>query len=90
MYALADQSHAVVYSFLLKKEMNGNTQIVYLQGLDPQGEYKLHELNKIPDKRSRFDSLEGKTYSGAFLMNHGVAFYMDNEYESLVFEAVKQ
>ena len=90
MYALEDRSHAVVYAYLLKKEITGNTQIIYMKGLAPEKQYRLHELNKIPGRWSRFDSLEGKTYSGAYLMNHGVSFNMSDEYESLVFEAVAE
>ena len=90
MYALEDQSRAVVYSFLMKKEIQGNRQIVYLRGLDPNKQYRLHELNKIPNRWTRFDTLEGKIYSGAYLMNHGVSFYMSNEYESLVFEVTSE
>jgi len=88
MYAMEDQSRAVVYSFLKRKEIYGNQQILYLRGLDPNKQYRLHEINKIPNRWSRFDSLEGKIYSGAYLMNHGVYFYMSEEYESLVFEVV--
>lgn len=88
MYALEDKSHAVVYSYLLKKEIYGNTQVLYLRGLDATKQYKLHELNKVPNRWSRFDSLEGKVFSGEYLMNHGISFYMSDEYESLVFEAV--
>ena len=88
MYALEDKSHAVVYSYLMAKALNGDHQVLYLKGLDPDKQYRLHELNKIPNRWSRFDSLEGKVFSGDFLMNHGVAFYMSDEYESLVFEAV--
>ena len=88
MYALEDKSHAVVYSYLMAKALNGDHQVLYLKGLDPDKQYRLHELNKIPNRWSRFDSLEEKVFSGDFLMNHGVAFYMSDEYESLVFEAV--
>ncbi len=90
MYAMEDQSRVAVYSFLMKKEINGNRQVLYLRGLDPNKQYRLHELNKIPNRWSRFDSLEGKVYSGAYLMNYGVSFYMSEEYESLVFEAIAQ
>jgi alpha-galactosidase len=89
MYALENQSRAIVYSFLQKKEINGNRQVLYLRGLDPKGRYQLHELNKIPNRWSRFDTLEGKVYSGTYLMNYGVSFYMSDEYESLVFEVNK-
>lgn len=87
-YVLEDQSHAVAFAYLLKKEINGNRQSLLLRGLNPNKNYRLHELNKLPNRWSRFDSLESKVYSGAYLMNHGVAFYMGDEYESLVFEAV--
>lgn len=90
MYALEDQSRAVVYSYLLKKEINGNTQILYLRGLDRNKNYRLHELNKKPNTWSRLDSLEGKVFSGAYLMDHGVSFYMSDEYESIVFEVTAQ
>lgn len=90
MYALEDQSRAVVYSFLQKKEIYGNTQPLYLKGLNPDKNYRLREVNKVPDRWSRFDSLEGKVYSGAYLMNYGVSFYMSDEYESLVFEVIAE
>ena len=90
MYALEDQSHAVIYSYLMKKEINGNSRALRLKGLDVTKQYKLHELNKIPNRWSRFDYLEGKVFSGEYLMNHGVSFYMSDEYESLVFEVVAQ
>jgi len=90
MYVLEDQSRAVVYSYLVRKEIRGNSQIIYLKGLDPKKQYKLRELNKVPGRWSRFDDLEGKSFSGNFLMNHGVAFYMNDEYESLVFEAIAE
>jgi len=87
MYALEDQSKAVVYSYLLKKEVTGNRQVLHLKGLDPKKKYKLRELNKVPGRWSRFGDFEGKIFSGAFLMDHGVDFFMSDEYESLVFEA---
>jgi len=90
MYALEDQSRAVVYSYLVRKEIRGNAQIVYLKGLDSKRHYKLRELNKVPGRWSHFDNLEGKSFSGTFLMNHGVAFNMNDEFESLVFEAVAE
>ena len=90
MYTLEDQSRAVVYSYLVRKEIRGNSQIVYLKGLDSKKQYKLRELNKVPGRWSRFDDLEGKSFSGNFLMNHGVAYTMNDEYESLVFEAAAE
>lgn len=90
MYALEDRSRGVVYSFLQKKEIYGESKPLLLKGLDPAKNYRLREVNKVPDRWSRFDELEGKVYSGAYLMNYGVSFYMSDEYESVVFEVTAE
>ncbi|GHU72560.1 alpha-galactosidase [Bacteroidia bacterium] len=87
MYVLDDQSRAVVYSFLQQKAIHGNTQTLYLKGLNPDANYTLKEINKFG--QSRLNDWNGKTFSGAFLMNHGVTAYMSDEYESFVFELRK-
>ncbi|MDR1682290.1 MAG: alpha-galactosidase [Candidatus Symbiothrix sp.] len=87
MYVLEDESRAVVYSFLQEKDIHGNTQILYLKGLDPNAQYKLTEINK--GSHSRLNDWDGKTFSGDFLMKHGVSAYMSDEYESFVFELRK-
>jgi len=84
MYVSENQSRAVVYSYLQKKAIHGNTQTLYLRGLDPKAQYRLKEINKFGYSRLEKD-WEGKTFSGDFLMKHGVSAYMSDEYESFVF-----
>jgi alpha-galactosidase len=89
MYVLPDRQEALVFSYLLKKEIYGNDQVLYLHGLDPAKTYTLKEVNKSP-QYSRISSLEGQKFTGAFLMTYGVRFQMYNEFESVVFRAVAE
>lgn len=90
MYTLPDQKEALVFSYLKKKEIYSDTQVLYMHGLDPKKNYTLKEVNKDPKKHSWFSSLEGKSFSGEFLMTYGVHFPMYNEFESVVFQLVSE
>lgn len=90
MYATPNQKEALVFSYLKKKEIYGDSQVLYMHGLDPKRNYVLKEINKAPKKYSWLSSLEGKTFSGEFLMTHGVRFPMYNEFESVVFTLVAE
>ena len=90
MYATEDQNDAVIFSYLLKKDIYGNTQPLILSGLDPDKNYKLTELNKAPKGFSWFSSLEGKVFSGKYLMKYGIRFPMYNEYDSKVIRITAQ
>jgi alpha-galactosidase len=86
MYVSQDQNEAVVFSYLLKKQIHSDHQVLFLQGLDPDKQYTITEINRHPKNWSWFgERYEGKTYSGEFLMKYGVRFPMYNEYESYVF-----
>ncbi len=84
MYVTDNKEEAVVFSYLLNKAIYGNTQALILRGLDPDKMYKLTEINKDPDHYSWFTDLDGKIYSGDFLMKYGLRFPMYNEFESKV------
>lgn len=86
MYATPDQKEALVFSYLKKKEIYGDHQVLYMHGLDPEKTYTLKEVNKQPGKYSWFSDLEGKKFTGEFLMTYGVRFPMYNEFESMVFQ----
>ena len=90
MYVSEDKDNAVVFSYLLKKSINGNTQPLILKGLDPKKNYKLTEVNKMPGSYSWFTPLEGKVYTGEFLMKYGLRFTMYNEYDSKVIRLTVQ
>lgn len=84
MYVTENKNEAVVFTYLLKKTITGNTQPLILNGLDPLKIYTLNEINKDPKSYSWFTPLEGKTFTGEFLMKYGLRFTMYNEYESKI------
>ena len=84
MYVSGDADNAMVFSYLLKKNIYGNTQPLILKGLDPNKIYRVTEVNKDPKSYSWFTPLEGKVYSGDFLMKYGLRFTMYNEFDSKI------
>lgn len=90
MYVSENQNEAIVFSYLLKKTISGNTQPLILKGLDPKKQYKLTEINKDPKSYSWFSPLEGKVYSGEYLMKYGIRFTLYNEYDSKVIKVAAQ
>ena len=86
MYVNENKSEAIVFNFLVRKEVYPTPKSIILQGLDPDKKYKLQEINKDPDDWSRFSKYEGKTFSGDYLMKVGLNFAMYNEMESVVFK----
>lgn len=84
MYVNENKSEAVVFNFLIRKEIYPTPPNYTLQGLDPQKKYKLTELNKNKDW-SRFDKYEGKILSGEYLMKVGLNFALYDEYETVLF-----
>jgi len=88
MYVSENKDSALVFSFLQKKETYPDQSKLLLKGLDANAQYKLTEINK--GSFSRLNDYEGKTFSGAFLLNVGLQFDMYNDYESAVIQLVKQ
>jgi alpha-galactosidase len=86
MYVSDDKSEAVVFNFLLRKEVYPKPPVIVLQGLHPEKKYRLKEINKATDDRSRFANYEDKVFSGEYLMTAGLKFALHNEMESLVFK----
>jgi len=84
MYVSENKKEAVVFAYLLKKTIEGNSQPLVLNGLDPFKTYTITEVNKDPKSYSWFTPLEGKSFTGAFLMNYGLRFVMYNEYDSKI------
>ncbi len=69
MYVSEDKQQAVFYWYKLETFKNQHLPIIKMQGLDPNKQYTIHELNRI-DKEPL--ACEGKTYTGAYLMQHGL------------------
>ena len=62
-----DKARAVVFVFQLA---DGQNAVVCPQGLDPDGQYAVHELNPMPGRAPM--EQEGKTFTGAQLMRDGI------------------
>lgn len=90
MYTLPDKKEALVFSYLMKKEIYSDDQVLYLKGLDPEKMYTIKEINKVSGQHSRLSGMENKKYSGHFLMTYGVRFPMYNEFESVVFKVTME
>lgn len=86
MYVSEDKDEAVVFNFLVRKEIKPNVQTIYVEGLDPDKKYTLREINKVSPRWSRAGMYEGQEFSGDYLMTVGLTFPMYNEYESVVIQ----
>ena len=69
MYVAKDKSAAVFYEWEMEHLAQEGAPRVKLAGLDPAKRYKLTRLASI-DKKAH--PLEGKVFSGAYLMNTGI------------------
>ena len=69
MYVTGAKDKAVFYWWKTESFQNEHLPRVKMAGLDPNRLYKVHELNRI-DLRPL--DCEGKSYSGAYLMSHGL------------------
>ncbi len=76
MYVTEQKDKAVFYWWKTESFQNEHLPRVKMAGLDPNRLYKVHELNRID--LNPLDC-EGKSYSGAYLMNHGLEMPYRNE-----------
>ena len=76
MYVTDQKDKAVWYWWKTESFQNEHLPRVRMAGLDANRMYKVHELNRI-DLRPL--DCEGKSYSGAYLMSHGLDVPYRNE-----------
>ena len=76
MYVNEAKSKSVFFWWKTESFQNEHLPLVKMAGLDANKMYKIHELNRI-DKNPM--DVEGKTFSGAYLMNHGLEMPYRNE-----------
>lgn len=89
MYTSPEKDKAVFYWWKTEHFVNQHLPRVTLAGLDPDKKYRISELNRIDNQPLAF---EGKTFSGAFLMENGleipythrVDYHKQNDYASRV------
>lgn len=69
MYVSDNKDKAVWYWWKTETFVNQHLPRVRMAGLDPAKRYKVHELDRIDNTPL---DCEGKSYSGAYLMEHGL------------------
>ena len=69
MYVSEQKDRAVFYWYKLETMKDEHFPLVKMAGLDSDRLYTIHELNRIDNRPL---DCEGKTYSGSFLMTHGL------------------
>ena len=85
-YVSKDKTHAVLFAYNLHPRYKEPRLLkVRMQGLDPQRQYKVEEINLMPGTTSIFD-FNGKSFSGDFLMKVGLDVLSPDEGTSHVFE----
>ena len=66
---------AVVFAFLHSQQFRNPMPAVHLRGLDANAIYRVKRIDdKLVDKH--------ETYSGSYLMNHGIEFNLTGDYDS--------
>lgn len=84
-YVSEDKSHAVAFAYNLHPRYKEPLLNVKLQGLDPNKQYTVEEINLMPNTKSTFD-FNGKSFSGDYLMKIGLNMFEAEEGTSHVFE----
>ena len=78
MYVTEQKDKAVFYWWKTESMQNEHLPRVKMAGLDPSRTYTVHELNRIDIRPLEF---EGKSFSGAYLMSHGLEIPYRNDVE---------
>ena len=78
MYVDEAKDKSVFFWWKTESFQNEHLPRIKMAGLDPNKNYKVHELNRIDLQPM---DIEGKTFSGAYLMNHGLEMPYRNEPE---------
>lgn len=88
MYVDDAAQNAALFAYKTENFMNQTMPRVRLDGLDAAASYTLHERDvKTGDKPS---ALDGKTFTGDFLMRVGLEMPLNGDYASRVFEITRQ
>ena len=76
MYVSEQKDKAVFYWWKTEQFQNEHLPRIKMAGLNPDKMYQVHELNRI-DQTPLY--CEGKSYSGAYLMNHGLEMPLSHD-----------
>lgn len=84
MYVNESLDKSVLYAFDIHPRYSEPVQPVRLQGLNPDAQYRIEEINLLPGSRPM--AVSGKTYSGDYLMKVGLPLLSSRHLSSHVFE----
>ncbi|MBO7418891.1 MAG: alpha-galactosidase [Bacteroidaceae bacterium] len=89
MYVSENQNKAVVFAFDIHPRYSEAVWPVKLQGLNPNKQYRVQEINRMPNARGG-QYAEPKTYSGEYLMQVGLNLFSAYGTNSRVIEVTAE
>lgn len=88
MYVNETTDKAVLFAFDIHPRYGEMLQPVRLQGLNPDAQYEIKEINLVPGTKSIL-KCDGKTFSGELLMKVGIPVFSGRQLASRVIEISK-
>ena len=88
-YVSQDRQHAVLFAYDIDTRYKEVLQNVCLVGLDPEGQYRVEEINLMPGKESHLQG-NGGTFSGDYLMKVGLPAFTQERMHSRVIELTRE
>jgi alpha-galactosidase len=88
LYVSKNKNKAVLFSYDIHPRMAVPMRSVCLNGLDPDKNYKIEEINLLGDRKPM--DVSGKIFSGDYLMKVGIDILTDSQTTSHVFELITQ
>ena len=89
MHVSKAKDKALVYAYDIYPRFAEKTFAVKLQGLDPNKQYKVEEINLMPGAKSRF-AQNGQIFSGDYLMKVGLYAFTTQTLQSRILEVTAQ
>lgn len=83
-----NQTHAIVFAYNIHFHVQQDFPVLKLRGLDLNKMYRVRELNRLPEE-SLVDG-NGETFSGKFLIKHGLRLRIDKTAASVVCELTEE
>lgn len=88
-YVSQDRSEAVLFAYDINTRVKEPLQNVRLQGLDPEANYTVTEINLMPGHPSRLAE-NSKTFTGDYLMKIGLQAFTQDRLKSKVIKLIRQ
>ena len=86
MFVTEDKGEAVFFCYKFENYVGLETPRWHMAGLDPEATYRISEF-ECPERNNR---LEGKTFTGRFLMETGIELRLNGQFASRIIRMKKQ